>query len=170
MTGTLPRRRLALALVVLALAGCAMGNDEPTEEELAAELAARPPIDEAVQIQDQMLADIRAAIDTAIGPQDWVREERVSESGCRDFPGMGGTERTSDRWVIEGGVTDQEWDLVEQAVTTVTAEHGFDPPSVILDEPGDHVLMISRDDGAIVDLGTQVNLVLSATTGCHPNS
>jgi hypothetical protein len=52
----------------------------------------------------------------------------------------------------------------------VTGEHGFAAPSVIRNEPGGHTLMISRDDGAVVDLGSSVNLVLSARTGCHPAS
>ncbi|MFC5997136.1 LppA family lipoprotein [Quadrisphaera sp. GCM10027208] len=171
MTRARPCTGLVLATAaVLTLGACAMGNDEPTQDELRAELAARPSIEEATVAQDEMLTEIRAAIDAAIGPQDWLREETVSESGCRDFPGNDGMVRGSDRWVIEGGVSDQEWDLVEQAVTTVTGEHGFQPPSVVRDEPGGHRLMISRDDGAIVDLGSSTNLVLGATTGCHPRS
>ncbi|MFP5336488.1 MAG: LppA family lipoprotein, partial [Actinomycetes bacterium] len=125
---------------------------------------------EATAAQDAMLTEIRAAVDTAIGPQDWRREEVDSASGCRDFPGNDRMKRDSDRWVIEGGVSDQEWDLVEQAVTTVTGEHDFNPPSVVRDEPGGHRLMISRDDGAIVDLGSSTNLVLGASTGCHPRT
>ena len=160
----------AATAVVLTLGACAMGTDEPTEAELAAELAARPSIEEATVAQDEMLTEIRAAIDAAIGPQNWRREEAVSESGCRDFPGNDGMKRGSDSWIIDGGVSDQEWDLVEQAVTTVTGEHGFQPPEVILDRPGDHVLMFSRDDGATVDLGTELNLVLGARTGCHPRT
>lgn len=147
-----------------------MGNDGPTEAELRAELAARPSIDEATAAQEEMLTEIRTAVDAAIGPQDWVREDAVSESGCRDFPGNDGMKRGSDRWVIEGGVTDQEWDLLERVVSTVTGEHGFQPPSVVRDEPGGHRLMISRADGAIVDLGSSTNLVLSARTGCHPRT
>ncbi|MFP5336489.1 MAG: LppA family lipoprotein [Actinomycetes bacterium] len=171
MTRALPATGLALAATaVLTLGACAMGNDEPTEAELRAELAARPSIDEATAAQDEMLAEIRTAVDAAIGPQDWVREDAVSESGCREFPGSQGMERSSDRWVIEGGVTDQEWDLLEQAVTTVAGERGFQPPSIVRDEPGGHRLMISRDDGAIVDLGSSANLVLSARTGCHPRT
>ncbi|MFC5997135.1 LppA family lipoprotein [Quadrisphaera sp. GCM10027208] len=160
----------AATAAVLTLGACAMGTDEPTQDELAAELASRPSIEEATVAQDEMLTEIRAAIDTAIGPQNWRRKEVHSASGCRDFPGLDGMERDSDRWIIDGGVTDQEWDLVEQAVTTVTGEHGFHPPEVILDRPGDHVLMIFRDDGAIVDLGTELNLVLGASTGCHPRT
>ncbi len=148
-----------------------MANDGPSEDELRAELASRPRIDEALAAQDRMLTEIRDAIDAAIGGRQWQREERNGgTSGCQDFPGFGGVQKASDRWVLEGGVTDEEWGGVEKAVTTVTGQHGFAAPSVIRDQPGGHTLMISRADGAVVDLGSSVNLVLSARTGCHPSS
>jgi hypothetical protein len=168
-------RWLPAVVVAAALTTTACSAHEPdgaprmTTENQLAELRARPTLERAAETQDVMLAELRAGIDAVVGAGAWLqRDDTAGGSGCRDFdPDLGGEERGSSSWVLQGGVPDAAWPAVQAVVTEVAARYGLDRVDVVKDEPGQHVVMVLGADGASLDARTGPHFVMGARTGCH---
>lgn len=71
-------------------------------------------------------------------------------------------------WGFDAGIPDAVWPRAKQIITEITAEYGFETPTLQIDEPGRH-----RTTGADLELGahyefvTEINTVMQVTTGCH---
>jgi hypothetical protein len=166
---------LAAALTVV-LAGCGIElSDTPRElsqEERVtqqAELAARPSLETMVARYEEMQQRIRDRLDTEIGPFAWKVVRDGDQGGCgANFPGMGGLTRDLPPWGFDANIPDTDWPRAKQIVTEITAEYGFETPTLQIDRAGYHKTTgAGLELGAHYELGTQINTTMQVTTGCH---
>lgn len=172
----MPRvRRLAVAVLLAVLAALAAGcaNRTPeggTVQEQRATLATRPTIDEITARYQQMQAEIRERLVAEIGMSEWVKRSDLTGSSCGDFPDVPtATSRSLGVWFSEGNLPDARWSQTLAIATEVTGRYGFAPPQIIVDRPGDHVIVGIDQYGASYQLSTAVNTTFSVSTGCHRN-
>lgn len=160
------RRRIAAALAPLALlTACTLPGATMNR---AAELAARPTLEDAVARYETLLSEIRDRLDTEVGPLDWATSRPPGGAGCgKDFPNMGGNTATTPLWLGPGNISDQRWPRATQIVIELSRNYGFDITNTVVDRPGNHEISTYDPYGAYLIFGTAGNTILRIGTGCH---
>lgn len=117
---------------------------------------------------EQVLAEVRSAIDEAVGPVAWdeKREAHFTETG-ETVDGFRLARYTSANWVIhEPLIADPvRWTAALQATETTLQSHGFSTDTQILGT-GEHAVVVWHDDtGRSVELGSSKATVLYFESG-----
>ena len=174
MTGTPRLCRAAVAgltAVLLVLPSACSTTTKGQPSAVTTPLTDRPSSDTTVARYETLQTDIRHAISTVAPTVVWEQRREVGRSGCVDGEvGDGGQVVTLQRWGAQGGISDEQWEAVLDAVSAVGAHYGFGDLFAVVDRPGDHQVQLRGPYGATIDLGTKVNVILTVTTGCHPTS
>jgi hypothetical protein len=172
VTGAMTRlMRLATVCVIAALAaGCAGQPEGGDMDEQQATLAQRPTIDEIAARYKRMQAELRQRLADEVGVSPWRTISELIGSGCGDFPDVPTAEsRSLASWGSDGNLPDARWPQALAIITEVTGNYGFAPPEIIVDRPGDHVIVGVDQYGATYDFGAALNTSLGVSTGCHLN-
>ena len=177
MSARIGRRFAALVLTLAvggSLAACAGPDpspDPPPEARVTApsRLAARLSMEQALARYEEMQGRIRDLLDVAAGPFRWGIRRDASRDLCGgEFGDSDGIVTAMAPWGFDGGISDADWPLVRKIVTEVTAEYGFETPTLAMDEPGRHSMSgADLESGATYDVGTEINTSMGVTTGCH---
>lgn len=168
-----PRPRRAgttvLTVALLAVTSACSATTEGQPSAVTTPLTDRPSSDATVARYDTLQNEVRDAISTVAPTVVWEQRREGGRSGCADGEvGDGGQVVTLQRWGAQGGISDQQWPAVVDAVSAVGAPYEFGRLFAVVDRPGDHQIQLRGPYGATIDLGTTVNLILTVTTGCHP--
>lgn len=107
-------------------------------------------------------------LEQGLGPMDWTVVEPESPRNCTSFPGIAEAEsRLLEAWRSPRSITDDDWPRAIGIVRSITAEHGFEPPEIVINRSGDHEVTSNDTYGAVYSFGTATGTELSVTTGCH---
>lgn len=132
-------------------------------------IESRPRIEEAVASYERAREDVLRAVDEQAGPRRWERRTELSTAWC---PGPDGAPEGQQRGLpllgSVGPIPDDAWPAVVDAATATLDRHGFGPPEVVVDRPADHEVQFRDTYGAVLQLGTGADVVVSLRTGCHP--
>lgn len=132
-------------------------------------LQSRPSYEDAVATYTAMEVEIRAAVTTVVPTVTWALERKGRSSGCtKPFDKLGGKSTGLDSYGAPGPIPDDAWPTALTAAETVAKRYGFDHTATVVDAPSDHeVRFSSSTDGAYIDFGTGVNVILATFTGCN---
>ncbi|PTR24217.1 putative LppA-like lipoprotein [Rhodococcus sp. OK519] len=173
---TLPLLAAIATTVTILTTGCGdletMGNPyNHTDEEIAAAAALLPTLptleDTEKQITDAVMQIADAA--TAIAPElQWEWRRKRTQFSCGGaFGKTDGLQIDLQNYVSPTPIPDAAWPRILQAARDIAAPLGITQLNVHVDEPGDHDVVLTSDDGNRITFGTNVAAVISATTGCR---
>lgn len=161
-------RRLAAALVVLLLAtGCSAERDPVADEATQnAALRERPSLEQEqarlTAVQDQ----VRGALSTRLGLTAWSEKEGGG-AGCADHPDSDGFTVFLPGWLLTGGVPDAVWDEAVAIVEEVAGPAGFGKAETVIDQPGEHDVILRGERESRLTFGTALDATLRFEVGCH---
>lgn len=158
----------ALAAVLALTAGCGTDLLGGALVDRRAELEARPSLEQAVAHYDDMLTQLRDRLSTDVGPLAWEIARPPGGAGCgTDFSGLDGSTATTELWLVRQNIPDDDWTRAVQIATEILTRSGFDPPTPLVDRPGDHEIVAYDRFGAYFVFGTKEGTILRISTGCH---
>jgi hypothetical protein len=64
-------------------------------------------------------------------------------------------------------VPDAQWDRAAVLTEQVLRDFGFGAAETVVDNPGEHEVVLRGQLGALVRFGTLANATLALETGCH---
>lgn len=163
------RTLLLTALLAALLTGCAVPLFQEDDMDPAATLAARPPLTEVVTRYEEMQQRIRDRMDAEIGPFAWYQRRAGTASLCgQEFADVDAHRRYLAPWGFDSPISDLDWPRAHQIIVEITAEYGFSPAGLAVDEPGRHRAGgVDPVLGARYEIGTSRATSLQVTTGCH---
>lgn len=136
-------------------------------EQQNAELRERPTAQAQVARLTEAQAALRAALDKDLGLGPWAASEPASTSGCPTFPESDGEISYLEMLVLEGGVPDPVWPRAADLIAGIAARYEFGAVEVVVDQPGEHEIVLRGEHGALLRFGTAANATLQLATGCH---
>ncbi len=167
-----------LGLVCGLMTGCVDDNDTMSTEQDTGEAITLAAIDELMELPsaeearsgfEGLSIELRDALDERFGPSDWTVES---------YPGAGSV--CGGRYdVLEGRsvyisarAQDQpldhdDWAEAVDVISAVAAEHGYDDPLLLADEPGSHQLEIFGDRGSVIRFYSHTSLGVALDSGCY---
>ena len=160
-------RRLTAALLVLLLTGCSAERD-PVADKLSqnAALRERPSLEQEqarlTAVQDQ----VREALAARLGLTAWSLMEGGG-AGCADYPDSDGSTTFLPFQVLADGVPDAVWDQAITIVEEVAGPAGFAKAETVVDEPGQHNVVLFGERESRLTLGSILDATLSVDAGCH---
>lgn len=163
------RRWAAAVVLVLIVTGC---NDNSrgfmeTRQQQEAELASRPTSEERVAELTQARDAVRDRLRAELGLSNWSETDIAGRSGCSEFSSSRGNSVSVPALLLTGGVPDAQWDRAAGLVGEVMAAYNFGPVEVVVDNPGEHEIVVHGEWGALLRFGTLANATLALGTGCH---
>jgi hypothetical protein len=162
------RLAAAGATVLLVLTGCTQsGGDQMSErEQQNAQLRERPTSEAEVARLTEAQEAIRARLEAVpLGP--WTSSLSEGTAGCGDLDKSDGRTVFLPGLFLEGGVPDDAWPRAVDAVAAAAEGYGFGPAEVVVDNPGEHEVVLRGERGALLRFGTLENATLQLETGCH---
>ena len=164
---------LAATLTLLTTAcGDLMGNPyNHTDDEIAAAAAQLPSLPTLEETEAELTAVVVQIADaaTAIAPElRWEWQDERSQGGCGGaFSKTDGLKIYLQKLVTPVPISDAAWPRVLQAARDIGAPFGITELTVRVDKPGDHDVVLTSDSGDRIMLGSKVNALISAHTGCR---
>ncbi len=166
------------ALAVGLLTGCVDDSDTMSTEQdtgeaitLAAidELMALPSAEDARSGFEELSVELRDALDERFGPSDWTVESYLgagSVCGGRYDVLEGRSVYISAR-AQDQPLDHDDWAEAMDVVSAVAAEHGYDDPLLLADEPGSHQLEIFGDRDSVIRFYSHTSLGVALDSGCY---
>lgn len=153
---------------LLLLTGCndEVGDGMGEREQQDAALRERPTAEQALA----RVTEAQEAVLTALGGLGltaWEPGDTTGSSACAEFDESSGEVTYLGSQVLPGGVPDDVWPRAAQAVEDTAARHGFGAADVVVDEPGEHEIVLRGEFGSLLRFGTAKNATLRLATGCH---
>lgn len=68
---------------------------------------------------------------------------------------------------LAGGVPDERWMRAAELVVTTAADYGFGAAEIVVDEPGQHEIVLRGERGSQLRFSTLTNATIALETGCH---
>ncbi|WP_157183259.1 LppA family lipoprotein [Sciscionella marina] len=166
-----------LAASLLTIVGCGAVTDDPPSngvdmqhpDEAFAKLAKLPSIDEAVQQYEQLGSQIRQELSQEIPDLTAWKDSQDSVGGSGCFNEEDGEKRHLPDYVVQKGVTDQQYEQALQIIGKMAKPIGFgDKPQRFHDSPGKHdSSFFNPRDNTTISFGTGKATVLQISVGCH---
>ncbi|RVW06159.1 LppA family lipoprotein [Rhodococcus spongiicola] len=171
---TLPVLAALATTLTMLTTGCGdlMGNPyNHTDEEIAEAAALLPTLPSLEDTEQQITEAVVQIADaaTAIAPElqwEW-RRDRTQFSCGGAFAETDGLQINLQMYVSLIPISDADWPRILQAARDIAAPLGITQPTVRVDKPGDHDVVLTSDDGNRIGLGSNARAVISATTGCR---
>ncbi|MGW4399440.1 LppA family lipoprotein [Amycolatopsis nivea] len=164
------RPRSATCLTALALALALTGGCGRQAPEGYAQLMKLPDIDQAKAAYTAMATAIRDRLTAEFG-RTWKQEAPLSSTACgKGYLDVGsdGVKLSLPSWDSPGNLPDADWPRAQALVGQIAAGYGFDPtPEVSTNQPGNHTVVYSNPDGALLPFATVKNTGFGVKTGCH---
>jgi hypothetical protein len=153
---------------LLVLTGCAdSGRNQMDErEQQNAQLRERPTSESEVARLTEAQEAIRVRLEAVpLGP--WTPSLSEGTAGCGDLGMSDGRTVFLPGLFLEDGVPDEVWPRAVDAVRAAAGEYGFGSPEVVVDDPGEHEVVLRGERGALLRFGTLQSATLQLETGCH---
>ena len=175
---TMPNRFAVLSRVTVALAALllATGCDRPdyespvvNQEGPVIDIAALPDIEqtttEMVDLMERVSREVTRLVPAA-EPWEWTRDQQ-GFSCTQESTGRTGVKRYLRNLSADYALTDAEWEVVFPAVRQLAGAAGLTEIAAPQDQPGNHDIRISSDDGRTLTFGSRKATVISADIACR---
>ena len=139
--------------------------DERAQQET--ELAQRPTAEQAVARLTEARDAVRDRPARELGLTRWIDRGNTNSAGCADFPDSRGITSFVESLGLEGGVLDEQWTRAAELVETTARGYGFGAAETVVDQPGQHEVVLRGERGSLLRFGTLMNATLALETGCH---
>ena len=154
----------------MALTGCGSDRgvgpeDDRTSQET--ELAQRPTAEQEVARLTEARDAVRDRLAGELGLTSWSDRGNANSAGCADFPASRGITSFVASLGLEGGVPDAQWTRAAELVAATGADFGFGPAEVVVDQPGQHEIVLLGERGSRLRFSSLTNASLALETGCH---
>ena len=163
------RTRVAVAGLLVALTGCSSDSegrvDDRAQQEVA--LAQRPTAEQEVARLTRARGAVRERLATELGLTAWSDRGNANSAGCADYPASRGTTSFVSSLGLAGGVPDEGWPRAAELVVTTAADYGFGSAETVVDEPGQHEIVLRGERGSRLRFSTLTNATVAMETGCH---
>ncbi len=131
------------------------------------ELLQRPTLEDEVTRLTAVQGAVRDALTAELGLDRWTELNDPSRAGCADFADLDAETVFLPGLLLTGGVPDAQWPAAVDIVVRVAGRGGFGPPETVVDNPGQHEVVLRGERGSLLTLGTLANATLSLEAGCH---
>ena len=163
-------RRLAAALLVLLLLLTSCSDERDPVADKATQNAAlreRPSLEQEqarlTAVQDQVLK----ALADRLGLTAWSQGDEGNASRCGNYPDSDGYSASLPMQVLTGGVPDASWDRAVAIIEEVAGPAGFGGTDTVVDQPGEHEVVLRGDRESFLRFGTALDATLRIRAGCH---
>lgn len=165
-------RALPAALLVLLLAGTACSDDgRPSMDDTSkarTELLQRPPLESEVARLEALRTAVRDALSAELGLTRWSDRDDATGAACDDFDDVDARTAFLDSLLLTGGVPDAQWPKAVDVLAKVAGGSGFGAPETVVDNPGEHEVVLRGERGSLIRFGTgSKNATLAVEAGCH---
>lgn len=163
-------KRLVLVLLsLLLMTGCTDDRGDPVAEEQSqnAALQERPTLEQEQARLTSVRDEVRDALSTELGLTSWSVADEGNAAGCANYPNSDGYTAFLPLLALTGGVPDQQWADAVAVVEGVAAEAGFGAAETVVDQPGQHEVVLRGERESLLRFGTTKNATLSLEAGCH---
>lgn len=129
-------------------------------------LRARPSLESEVARLTGVRDAAAAALAERVGLPGWQPVGEVDYALCGDDTGDARI-ALPPSLLRTGGVPDDRWEQAVAVLAEVAAEAGFGAPETVVDEPGEHEVVLRGERESLLRFGTAANATLALETGCH---
>lgn len=162
--------------VALALMLSATGCDRPDYESPIVnqggpviDIAQLPDIEqtttEMIDLMERVSREVTRLVPAA-EPWVWARDQQ-GFSCKQESTGQEGVKRMLRSLTSQHALTDAEWELVFPAVRQIASEAGLTKIAAPQNQPGNHDMRISSDDGRTLLFGSREAMLISGDIACR---
>jgi len=162
---------VALAAVLLAT-GCDRSEPESpivNQGGPVIDIAQLPDIEQTttqmVDLMERVSREVTRLVPAA-EPWEWARDQQ-GFSCKQESTGREGVKRYLRSLTSQHALTDAEWELVFPAVKQLASEAGLTEIAAPQNQPGNHDVQITSDDGRTLIFGSRKATLISADIGCR---
>lgn len=130
-------------------------------------LRERPSAEDAEARLTEARDEIREALATELGLTAWTDRENADRSGCDELSDSSGETVYVSSLLLAGGVPDDTWPRAVEVVQQTARGYGFSQLDIVVDQPGQHEMVMLGEYGAVLRFGSILDATLSLQTGCH---
>lgn len=168
------RCRAAVALAVLTtllmISGCGETESPILNEDVPVmDIAQLPDIEQTTTQMLDLIDRVRLEVTRLVpasAPWEWQGDQMGT--GCvREETGRKGVSRYLRSLVSEHSFSDPEWERVFSAVRQLATEAGLTDIAAPQNQPGNHDMRLSSDDGRTLMFGSRVASVITGTIACR---
>lgn len=161
--------RLAPTLLVLLLVtGCAAGAEPLSDRQSQdAALQERPTLEQEQARLTAVRDETRDALSSQLGLTAGSQPDQGNAAGCADYPDSSGYTAFLPLLLLSGGVPDTDWDEAVAVVEQVAGKAGFGRAETVVDQPGQHEVVLRGDRGSLLRFSSIEDATLHLETGCH---
>jgi hypothetical protein len=167
-------RRLALVAVctMLVISGCGQPDYESpivNQEGPVIDIAQLPDIEQTTTEMIDLIERVRAEVTRLVPssePWEWTRDQQGT-SCVQETTGQKGVKRYLRDLASQHAFSDSEWEMVFPAVRQLATEAGLTDIAAPQNEPGNHDMQFSSDDGRTLMFGSRKASVISGTIACR---
>lgn len=127
----------------------------------------RPTLEQEQQRLTGVRDQVRGALAARLGLTAWSELDEGNAAGCADYPDSDGYTAFLPSLLLSGGVSDQQWAQAVEVVVEVAGESGFGPAETVVDQPGEHEVVLRGERESRLPFGTLKNATLDVEAGCH---
>jgi hypothetical protein len=170
----LSRATVALAALttLLMVSGCGRGEPESAiinEDVPVIDIAQLPDIEQTTTQMLDLIERVRAEVTRLVpasAPWEWNRDQ-TGTSCVQEKTGRKGVSRYLRNLVSKHSFSDAEWELVFPAVRQLATEAGLTDIAAPQNQPGNHDMRFSSDDGRTLMFGSRVASVITGKIVCR---
>jgi hypothetical protein len=162
------KRLTPVLLALLLLTGCTDGGDAvPDKDSQDAALQQRPTLEQEQERLTSVRDQVRDALGSRLGLSAWSERDNGNAAGCADYPDSAGYTAFLPSLLLPGGVPDEQWAQAVEVVEEVAGTAGFGTAETVVDQPGQHQVVLRGERESRLSFGSTENATLRLEAGCH---
>ena len=158
-----------MLLSLLLMTGCTDDGGDQVAQELSqnAALQERPTLEQEQARLTLVRDQVRDTLASELGLTAWNEADNGNAAGCADYPESNGFTAFLPLLALTGGVPDQQWADAVAVVEEIAAGAGFGGAETVVDQPGQHEVVLRGERESLLRFGTTKNATLRLEIGCH---
>ena len=139
----------------------------PDSASADAVLRGRPTLEQEQARLTAVGEQVRDALSSRLGLSMWSQADPGNAAGCGDDPDSDGFVAFLPLLALTGGVPDGQWNQAVTVVEEVAGGAGFGKAERVVDQPGQHEVVLRGERESLLRFGTTLDATLRLETGCH---
>lgn len=126
-----------------------------------------PSLEQRTEALTQMVGQVEQRLAAELGLSDWSTSDEGSQALCDDGQVEGARMAFLPTRLLPGGVADASWRAAVDVLVEVAGPYGFGAAETVVDNPGEHEVVLHGERESLIRFGTLQNATLDVLTGCH---